>query len=216
MASTKITSGDPLAGAAIESGNDGSLVIQTGPAGAKVNALALTSDGTMTLNKPMAGGSLTLATAQATTSGTSIDFTGIPSWVKRITVMLAGVSTNGGSPVQVQLGAVIGGVETTGYNAASAIGLATNTFSTTAITTGFAEASGAAAVVRHGSAILSLMDLSTNLWSMTYNIGTTDTQRVFLIYGTKSLSGALDRIRLTTVNGTDTFDAGSVNILYEG
>jgi hypothetical protein len=37
-----------------------------------------------------------------------------------------------------------------------------------------------------------------------------------LIAGHVSLSGALDRIRLTTVNGTDTFDAGSVNIIYEG
>jgi len=40
------------------------------------------------------GGSLTLATAQ-TASGTAVDFTGIPSWVKRITVMFSGVSTNG-------------------------------------------------------------------------------------------------------------------------
>jgi hypothetical protein len=31
-----------------------------------------------------------------------------------------------------------------------------------------------------------------------------------------SLSGTLDRIRLTTVNGSDTFDAGSINIIYEG
>lgn len=33
--------------------------------------------------------------------------------------------------------------------------------------------------------------------------------------GTISLAGALDNVRLTTVNGTDTFDAGSINILYE-
>ncbi len=160
-------------------------------------------------------GTITSGTAQASTSGTNIDFTGIPSWAKRVTVMLSGVSTSGASAVQVQLG-TSGGVQATGYNAASAIGLAANIFSTAAITTGFGEATGAAAVVRHGSAILSLMDSSTGLWSMMYNIGTTDTQRVFLIYGTKSLSGVLDRIRITTVNGTDTFDAGSINILYEG
>lgn len=32
----------------------------------------------------------------------------------------------------------------------------------------------------------------------------------------KTLSATLDRVRLTTVNGTDTFDAGLVNIIYEG
>jgi len=58
---------------------------------------------------------LTLGTAVNTTSGTSIDLTSIPSWVKRITVMLNGVSTNGASIPQIQLGA--GSVDTTGYNA---------------------------------------------------------------------------------------------------
>jgi hypothetical protein len=165
-------------------------------------------------NKTIQGGALTLATA-VTASGTSVDFTSIPSWVKRITVMYSGVSTNGSSAVQVQLG-TSGGIQATGYNAAAALGLAANTFTTSAITTGFGEASGGAAVVRHGSAILSLMDSSTGLWSMMYNIGTTDAQRVFLTYGTKSLSSTLDRIRITTVNGTDTFDAGTINIMYEG
>jgi hypothetical protein len=174
------------------------------------------TDATQTLtNKTIQGGAITSGTAVASTSGTAIDFTSIPSWVKRITVMYSGVSTNGTSAVQVQLG-TSGGIQATGYNAASALALAVNTVTTSAVTTGFCEASGAAAVVRHGSAILSLLDSSTGLWSMMYNVGTTDTQRVFLVYGTKTLSGTLDRVRITTVNGTDTFDAGSINILYEG
>lgn len=159
-------------------------------------------------------GVINSATAVASTSGTAINFTGIPAGVKRITVMFSGVSTSGSSAVQVQLG-TSGGVQTTGYNAASAIGAGANTFSMTAVTTGFCEATGGAAFVRYGSAIISLLDASTGLWSMMYNIGTTDTQRVLLIYGTKSLSGTLDRVRITTSNGTDTFDAGSINILYE-
>jgi hypothetical protein len=166
--------------------------------------------GTMVLQETK----ITSGTSVASTSGTSITFNSIPSWVKRITVMMSGVSTNGSSAVQVQLG-TSGGVQATGYNAASALGLAANTFTTSAITTGFGEASGAAALVRYGSAILSLLDSATGTWSMMYNIGTTDTQRVLLIYGTKALSGTLDRVRITTVNGTDTFDAGSINILYE-
>jgi hypothetical protein len=170
--------------------------------------------GTGTVAVQGASTNIVSGTAVASTSGTSIDFTSIPSWVKRVTVMFNGVSTNGASPLQVQLG-TSGGVQATGYNAASALGLAANTFTTTASTTGFAEATGGAAIVRYGSAILSLLDSSTGIWSMMYNIGSTDTQRVFLIYGTKSLSGTLDRVRITTVNGTDAFDAGSINILYE-
>ena len=156
--------------------------------------------------------SQTVASTAITVVG--IEFTSIPSWVKRITVMLSGVSTNGVSAVQVQLG-TSGGIQATGYNAASAIGAGANTFSMSTVTTGFCEATGTAAAVRYGSAVLSLLDSATGTWSMMYNIGTTDTQRVFLIYGTKALSGTLDRVRITTVNGTDTFDAGSVNILYE-
>lgn len=58
-------------------------------------------------------GGLTSGTAVATTSGTSIDFTGIPSWAKKITVMFSAVSTNGTSPIQVQIGA--GSVSNSGY-----------------------------------------------------------------------------------------------------
>jgi hypothetical protein len=193
----------------------GVKLVSTSGGSVEVNPPATASNFTQTL-VPITGtlAPLVSGTSVASTSGTAIDFTGLPSWVKRITVMFSGVSTNGASPLQVQLGDS-GGVETTGYNAASAVGLAANIFSTSAVTTGFGEATGGAVVVRHGSAILSLLDSATGTWSMMYNIGTTDFQRIFCIYGTKSLSGTLDRIRITTVNGTDTFDAGTINILYE-
>jgi hypothetical protein len=187
----------------------------SGTGNVTVASPATNSDRTITL--PDGDGAMPLIKLETavTASGTAVDFTSIPSWVKRITVMLSGVSTNGSSAVQVQIG-TSGGVQTTGYNAASAIGAGANTFSMSAVTTGFGEATGGAALVRHGSAILSLLDSSTNTWSMMYNIGTTDTQRVLMIYGTKPLSATLDRIRITTVNGTDTFDAGTINIMYEG
>jgi hypothetical protein len=41
------------------------------------------------------------------------------------------------------------------------------------------------------------------------------TQAQFLA-GDVALSGTLDRIRITTVNGTDTFDAGTINVSWEG
>jgi hypothetical protein len=149
-------------------------------------------------------------TAQNSTSGTSIDFTGIPSWVKRVTVMFNGVSTNGTSAVQVQIGA--GSVLTSGYSAIacgySGTGLTTGNY-----TSGFGlEEAGSATYTRGGSLILSL--LSANTWSCQGGIfRTTNVGSHF--YGAATLSGTLDRVRITTANGTDTFDAGSINILYE-
>lgn len=154
---------------------------------------------------------LTLGTAQNTTSGTSIDFTGIPSWAKRITVMFNGVSTNGGSGWLVQLGNS-GGVEITGYYSLGTALASSSTVSQVTLTTGFyMNTSGGAGAVLHGTMTLSIVSGST--W-----VGTHTAQHNgwgLVGSGIKTLSATLDRIRLTTTNGTDTFDAGSVNILFE-
>jgi hypothetical protein len=157
---------------------------------------------------------LVLGTAQASTSGTSIDFTSIPSWVKRITIMYSGVSTNGTSNWLVQLGDS-GGIENTGY-----LGVGTFLGATVAgsnYTAGFGFSVSGAGHILHGSAVLTLLSSSTNSWTCMGSLGGTGTAAGFIYStaGAKSLSGTLDRVRLTTVNGTDTFDAGSVNILYE-
>ena len=158
---------------------------------------------------------LTLATAQNTTSGTSIDFTGIPSWVKRITVMLDGVSTSSTSPVIIQLGDS-GGVETSGY--VGATGIAQSGTSGSGVlgagftTDGNATLSGS--MVRYGSVVIA--NIASNAWVAQGCVGDTNFERVGIVGGSKTLSATLDRVRLTTVNGTDTFDAGSVNIMYEG
>ena len=156
---------------------------------------------------------LQTGTAVASTSGTSIDFTSIPNWVKRITVMFNGVSTNGSSVVQIQLGDS-GGVETTGYlGAVGRTGTSTAGLNNSA---GFAlEDSGVATVVRHGSIVISLLNSSTNTWSAFGVIGRSDSANVYMQGGTKPLSDVLTQVRITTVNGTDTFDAGSINIIYE-
>lgn len=159
------------------------------------------------------GGALTLGTAQNTTSGTAIDFTGIPSWVKRITVMLNGVSTNGGSPLQLQIGA--GSIETTGYNGNVANSNVTGYY-TQAQTTGFPLCSSSPSASTNAlTGALRLSLIGSNTWIIDGAINPS-TYLVGILAGNKALSGTLDRIRLTTVNGTDTFDAGSVNILYEG
>ncbi len=155
---------------------------------------------------------LTLGTA-VNASGTSVDFTGIPSWVKRITVMFNAVSTNGTSLPQIQLGDS-GGVETTGYvSLASAVNAAVAANSTTGL---LVNAAGNAAYVVTG--IVTIATLGSNLW-VSSTVATTDSgvgNYSISGAGRKTLSDTLDRVRITTVNGTDTFDAGSINILYEG
>jgi hypothetical protein len=157
---------------------------------------------------------LVQGTAQNSTSGTFVDFTGIPSWVRRVTVMLGGVSTNGTSVVQVQLG-TSSGVETSGY--LGAVGSSSGTALKSNFSNGFTltdASSGAAAYVRHG--IMFLAFLGGNTWTTSFNIGRSDASDVWYGGGSKALSGTLDRIRITTVNGTDLFDAGSINVMWEG
>ena len=148
-------------------------------------------------------------TAVASTSGTSIDFTSIPSWVKRITVMFNGVSTNGTSNLLVQLGDS-GGIETTGY--VSAANYSTNTNAPG--TAGFFILYGVPAAVNTFRGCIIFCNLSGNIWVMNGNMAD-DGDRNSSSAGAKTLSNTLDRVRITTVNGTDTFDAGSINILYE-
>jgi len=146
-------------------------------------------------------------TAKASTSGTSIDFTGIPSWVKRITVMFNGVSTSGNSNFLVQLGDS-GGVETTGYvsGAGSRVGETTST-------AGFIlSQSNSGATTNSG--LVQIMTVSSNAWVTSGVLVRSDGFSTGF-GGNKSLSDTLTQVRITTVNGTDTFDAGTINIIYE-
>jgi hypothetical protein len=172
--------------------------------------LELQSNGTTKLTVASTGayGQLVSGTAVASTSGTSIDFTSIPSWVKRITVIFTGVSTNGTSTPIIQLGDA-GGIEITGY--VSGLGYRTGeTTSTIGFLTGL---TGAAA--NSISGIIPICLYNTNAWA-TSGVTSRSDGWANNFGGFKTLSDTLDRIRITTVNGTDTFDAGSINIQYEG
>lgn len=142
----------------------------------------------------------------ATTSGTAHDFIGIPSWVKKITIMLSGVSSTGTSFHIIQLGDS-GGIETSGY---------LGTADVTNHNAGFIYTDAQSAVlVGHVIMTLALVDRATNTWIEASNFSRSDAGSSFVGSGTKVLSGILDRIRLTTEGGSDTFDAGLFNILYE-
>lgn len=156
----------------------------------------------------MNGGVVTSGTAVTLTNQTSVDFTSIPSWVKRITVMFSGVSTNGSSSIQIQLGDS-GGIETSGY-----AGSVTQTTTTSYFSAGFIFGDVAAASVVHG--LMTICLIGSNTWAETSTLGGTTGYANRNGGGSKSLSDTLTQVRITTVNGTDQFDVGTINILYEG
>ena len=196
-------------------------------------SLVLSGDtsGSITVSAPAVSGSTTQTlvnvtgtlapivsgTAVASTSGTSIDFTSIPSWVKRITVMFQGVSTNGSNDIQIQLG-TSSGFTISGYlgasNSTAGTGAATSNF-----TTGIGIRAGgasAAAGIRHGSVIIS--NISGNAWVAQGAVGYSDTNTMISTGASISLAATLDRLRVigsATGSPSDTFDAGTINILYE-
>jgi len=159
-------------------------------------------------------GRLTSMTAQASTSGTSIDFTSIPSWVKRVTVMFSGVSLNSTAYILLQIGDS-GGVETSGYSSVSNY-FTTATAAPATSTAGFVINNiGTATQLISGHLVLTLLNPATYLWvaSGTF-IGTGTYNQTAITGGFKTLSDVIDRVRITSTS-TDTFDAGSINILYE-
>ena len=161
----------------------------------------------------LASGGITLGTEQASTSGTSRDFTGIPAGTKRITISFVGVSVDGAADLLVQLGDS-GGVETSGYlGSGSWVGAGVSSSNFTA---GFGVGKGCvAASVVHGTTTLTLEDASDNTWTCSSILSFSDSAYTLLAAGSKSLSAALDRVRITTVAGTAAFDAGSINIAYQ-
>lgn len=148
-------------------------------------------------------------TSQASTSGTSIDFTSIPSWVKRISIIFSGVSLNASGVMLVQLGS--GSITSTGYASGGWQSSATYATATNGMLVGGGQL---AASVQHGIYTLALVTGST--WVGSGSIGDSSGNAYHGVGGgTVALSGALDRIRITTASGTPTFDAGTINIQYE-
>jgi len=190
------------------SGDTSGTVTVAAPAVAGSNTLTLQAGtGTNSMN--------TLSTAVTLTTQTSVDFTSIPSWVKRITVMFSVFSTAsaGTSGYLIQLGDS-GGIENTGYSSSVVRIAATNTYGTS--TAGFIIAESVVNTnVYNGIVTLTL--IGSNNWAQAGTIGSpTASNATNVSSGSKTLSDTLTQLRITTVGGTDTFDAGTINILYEG
>lgn len=151
-------------------------------------------------------------TKQNTTSGSTIDFSGIPSWVKKVTLSLSGVSLNGTDNFLVQLGP--GAVTTTGYIGTSVSLANTPTIGAAQFSTGFTIIGGGANVVVSGRLEFVLLDSATNTWTCDISCGRSDAAIALCGGGAVPLAGPLAIVRLT-VSGANTFDAGMANITYE-
>lgn len=159
-------------------------------------------------------GAFVRGTAVASTSGTSIDFTSVPSWVKRVTVMFNGVSTNGSSIVLIRVGSSAG-IVSTGYSGFASIAVNPGSFFTTTAGIPIQPANASAAGYSYSGNVI-FNNISGNTWTVNGSMGSAAYETCSAIGGvTPALAGVLDRVRITTVNGTDAFDAGSINILFE-
>ena len=209
-----ITAGNSTnGGTAISTDTSGTLNIVTG-SGSGANAITIDASQNVVFSGGVSG--VVKSGTAVTPSGTSVDFTGIPSTAKRVTVMFSGLSTNGTSVPIIQLG-TSSGAETTGYTSGTGVIQVSSASQATSVTTGIAiSVSGylSAGSSFNGAVVFNL--IGSNVWAASGTIAREQASTtVFFTAGSKTTAATLDRVRFTTVNGTDAFDAGSVNILWE-
>lgn len=163
-------------------------------------------------NKTIQGGALNMVSG-GSLSGATTDFVGIPSWVKRVTIFLTSASTSGTSNNLLQLGS--GSILTSGYVSACMNSRNAGTGFGSTSTTGFIfDNDSIASYVYDGT--IKLINPSGNVWFFESTLIDTGGIRLPVGVGRVSLSGTLDRIRFTTLGGTNTYDGGSFSLMYEG
>lgn len=223
MADTKISGLTALTGASVDTSADVIPIVDTSVTTTKkitVAELAIALGATGASQAELDAGTVTtkfippslrkvsLLATQASTSGTSIDFT-VPSGVREITVMFVGVSGNGTSNYLLQLGDA-GGVETAGYVSGASRG--SNSGSSTA---GFLLSTlNAATSTLSGSVRLNLVATATFQWVSSGVLTDTTTPESYVSGGNKATSQEVSTVRVTFVNGSDAFDAGLIGCSY--
>jgi hypothetical protein len=189
----------------IISGDSSGAITVAAPAVAGTNTLTLqAATATNAVNK--------LETAVASTSGASIDFTSLPSWIKKITIIFNEVSGNASSNMLIQLGTGSTSYTTSGYLSTGCV-TTTSAVSGGSSTAGFFMFRDTASYGVSGHMVLT--NISGNIW-ISSHAAKISTTAIINGGGSVTLGAALTAVRITTVNGTDTFDAGSVNLLLEG
>ena len=198
--------------------NGSNYVRLIAPTSIAANRTITLPDGTGTVVVNNVSSALVMGTAKVAVTDftTSADFTNIPTWARRITIMFDGVSLSGSDQILVQLGDS-GGLETTGYISGGAVTRDANTTNAGSSTSGF--------IIYHGAATtnffygtIRIESLTGNAWvaSVSGTAGASGGAAANGISGggSKTLSATLDRVSVTRT-GTNTFDAGTVNIMWE-
>lgn len=175
------------------------------------NATNATTSATCTGNSATATYAPLITGTAVTTSGATISFTGIPSWARRITILLSGVSTVAAGIPAIRAGS--GSYEASGYSGVtSKIGATTVDSGASAATSWDLINSSASTYVYSGQVVIT--KLTGNLYvisgSYTYS-GATNA----VVNGTKTFAGTIDRVQLIMSTGTDTFNGGTMNIMWE-
>lgn len=149
---------------------------------------------------------ITWATPQAATSGTALDFTGIPATATEVYITFSDVSLSGTDNYLVQIGDS-GGIETTNYGSTSL-----DTVGIVGSSSGFImNANGSAGAEMSG--IMTLLSYKALVWMETHAARSELNTGCCSGGGSKTLTGTLDRVRVTRT-GTNTFDAGEVCVGY--
>lgn len=206
---------DAVTLAKMASGTDGNLITYDAsgnPAAVATGTLGnvLTSAGSgapPTMSMPS-----TITSDTSVGTGTAYNITGIPAGVRCVSILFEGVSTGGTSPILVQLGDS-GGIETSGYVAESAHLTNGSVPGLQSSTAGFPVFSHAASHALSGILDLRLKDAANFTWVSSHSCRVLTTIAV-TGGGVKSLSAELTQLRITTVGGSDSFDAGTVALQY--
>ena len=157
------------------------------------------------------GSSFVLLSEQASTSGTEVEFTGIPSDALEITLMFTGVSASGTNNFMVQLGTASGYIET-GYDSLSQNEGGSDD---TAATDCFLIRADANNHLRTGAMVITKASGSSYVQTGSFALNPSGVQGGTQTYGSlTSVSGTVNRLRVK-LNGTNTFDAGTISVSYK-
>ncbi len=174
--------------------------------------MPMTLDGSAGMTAPQGAvyNGLQTGTSVTLNSGTSVEFTNIPSWAKRVTLVFSDLGTSGSTVPIAQLGTA------SSYETSSYLGSGISNGTTYNITTGlnFRDAWGSSATFKNSGAIsITLIDAVANLWVMTAAHTNSVSPGVVTVTASKALAGALTRVRITI--GANTFVTGTINVVYE-
>jgi hypothetical protein len=178
------------------------------------NGQVLTYNGSTSTWVASAAPAITSGIAVSAT-GTSVNFTGIPNWVKRVTVMFSNVTLNG-SELSIRVGS--GSIDSTstyaGYAVRQGVTVPCNYYSN-ANTTSLQLTYGLGSNETYsGLATLCLVGL--NVWvfnsyiSSSYSYANNNSAA-----GRKDLLGTLNQIRIGSHDNTAVFTSGTINIMWE-